>query len=154
MVWSRSSTDRQSMGNESVALPFRGACHGKACPRTVTAHQAAALPAMPGAHVDDRCFSRTWWLWTQDIWVLDVRSYPGNRHSLWPAPIERGRLDWGWAEATDVIAAAMRGLLGVCISTCRLSARIMPIRANIVGPPSVATSISASIAACHSGVNS
>jgi hypothetical protein len=33
----------------------------------------------------------------------------------------------------------------------RFSARMTPIRANIVGPPSVATRIKASIAACHSG---
>jgi hypothetical protein len=39
-------------------------------------------------------------------------------------------------------------------STLRFKAGMTPIRANIVGPPSVATSISASIAACHSGVNS
>jgi hypothetical protein len=35
------------------------------------------------------------------------------------------------------------------LSTFRLSACIIPIRANIVGPPSSATSSSASIAACH-----
>jgi hypothetical protein len=28
-----------------------------------------------------------------------------------------------------------------------------PIRANIIGPPSVATRINASIAACHSGAS-
>jgi hypothetical protein len=32
----------------------------------------------------------------------------------------------------------------------RFKARKMPIRANIVGPPYVATKISASIAVCHS----
>jgi hypothetical protein len=36
----------------------------------------------------------------------------------------------------------------------RFNARMTPIRASIVGPPSVAISIKASIAACHSGVNS
>jgi hypothetical protein len=36
-------------------------------------------------------------------------------------------------------------------TTCRFSARMTPIRANITGPPDVATSIKASIAACHSG---
>ncbi len=34
---------------------------------------------------------------------------------------------------------------------CRFNARMIPMRANIVGPPNSATSISASIAACHSG---
>ncbi len=34
----------------------------------------------------------------------------------------------------------------------RFNARMMPIFANITGPPSVATRIKASIAACHSGV--
>jgi hypothetical protein len=32
----------------------------------------------------------------------------------------------------------------------RFKALMTPMRANIVGPPSVATKISASIAACHS----
>ena len=36
-------------------------------------------------------------------------------------------------------------------STCRFRALITPIRANMVGPPRSATSMSASIAACHSG---
>jgi hypothetical protein len=35
--------------------------------------------------------------------------------------------------------------------TCRLSAFMTPIRANIVGPPFSATSNSASTALCHSG---
>jgi hypothetical protein len=35
-------------------------------------------------------------------------------------------------------------------SARRFKARMMPMRANIVGPPSVATKIRASIAACHS----
>ena len=37
-------------------------------------------------------------------------------------------------------------------STWRFNARIMPIRANIVGPSNSATRIKASMAACHSGV--
>jgi hypothetical protein len=36
-------------------------------------------------------------------------------------------------------------------SACRFRALITPIRANMVGPPRSATSMSASIAACHSG---
>ena len=36
-------------------------------------------------------------------------------------------------------------------STCRFRALITPMRANIVGPPRSATSMSASIATCHSG---
>jgi hypothetical protein len=35
-------------------------------------------------------------------------------------------------------------------STCRFRALITPIRANMVGPPRLATSMSASMAACHS----
>jgi hypothetical protein len=38
-------------------------------------------------------------------------------------------------------------------STCRFSALMTLIRANIVGPPSVATRIRASIAACHSAAS-
>jgi hypothetical protein len=38
-------------------------------------------------------------------------------------------------------------------STFRLRACITPMRANIVGPPSVTTSNSASIAACHSSAS-
>jgi hypothetical protein len=36
-------------------------------------------------------------------------------------------------------------------TTFRFKALMTPMRANIVGPPSVATRIRASIAACHSG---
>jgi hypothetical protein len=35
----------------------------------------------------------------------------------------------------------------------RFNARIIPIRASIVGPPFVATRIKACIAACHSGAS-
>jgi hypothetical protein len=35
-------------------------------------------------------------------------------------------------------------------STWRFNARVTPIRANVLGPPDVATRIEASIAACHS----
>jgi hypothetical protein len=38
-------------------------------------------------------------------------------------------------------------------STWRFNARMTPIRANIVGPPDVATRIKASIAACHSAAS-
>jgi hypothetical protein len=38
-------------------------------------------------------------------------------------------------------------------STFQFNALMTPIRANIVGPPSVATRIGASIAACHSAVS-
>jgi len=37
-------------------------------------------------------------------------------------------------------------------STRRFIARMTPIRANIVGPPDVATRIKASMAACHCGL--
>jgi hypothetical protein len=35
----------------------------------------------------------------------------------------------------------------------RFNARMMPMRANIVGPPDVATRIKASMAACHSAAS-
>jgi hypothetical protein len=45
-----------------------------------------------------------------------------------------------------VFAAGIEHALDVAVSTRAFT----PIRANIVGPPAVATRISASIAACHS----
>jgi hypothetical protein len=42
-------------------------------------------------------------------------------------------------------------IYGSRIAGAKISARMMPMRANIVGPPSSTTSSRASIAACQSG---
>jgi hypothetical protein len=58
----------------------------------------------------------------------------------------------GECKSNEALARFLRGA-GAAFGLCRCSARIILIRANIVGPSCSATKVSACIAVCHSGTS-
>ena len=92
---------------------------------------------IPGVHLSEQDASQ----------LLRWRQRSSLTHAATPPAscfIDRARVCGGPNAFPSVTGSNTR-------STCRFRALITPILANMVGPPRSATSMSASIAACHSG---